>query len=199
MKLSQIVAPAVVLLVSAAAFAGDAAHGHEAVGAIPTVKQGIATGLTAVSVFILVAIFLGVFVWPKINKGLADRESKIRNEIESAEMAQEQAKAALRQYEKNLAEARAEAQKMLEETKAQQQAMAAELKAQADAELTAMRERARRDIEAAKRAALSEIYNESVGIASAWAGKILQREVNAGDQRRLLEESLGQLENVGRA
>jgi len=199
MRLSRIVPSALIVFAgAAAALAGeDGAHG-EAVGAIPTVQQGIATGITSVVVFLLVALVLGTKVWPKISKALEERENKIRSEIEAAEMAQEQAKAALKQYEKNLAEARAEAQRMLEETKAQQQAMAAELKAKADAELAAMRDRARRDIEAAKRAALAEIYAESVNIASEWAGKILQREVNPADQRRLLEESLGQLENVAR-
>lgn len=198
MKLSRLCPIALVVFAgTAAALAGDphaAAHGHEPVGAIPTVNQGIATGVTAIIVFLITAAFLGAVVWPKISKALEARENKIRSEIEAAELAQEQAKAALKQYEKNLADARAEAQRMLEQTKAQQQALAAELKARADAELAQMRERARRDIEAAKRAAIGEIYEQAVAVASVAAGKILQREVTPGDQRRLVEESLSQLQ-----
>lgn len=201
MKLSRIVPTALVVFAGAAAAlaAGDphaAAHdhAHEAVGAIPTVNQGIATGVTAIIVFLITAAFLGAVVWPKISKALEARENKIRSEIEAAELAQEQAKAALKQYEKNLAEARAEAQRMLEQTKAEQQALAAELKAKADAELAQMRERARRDIEAAKRAALAEIYNEGATFAAAMASKILQREVTPRDQQRLVEESLAELQ-----
>lgn len=195
MSFSRVMMTAGLVLASSA---GTAMAAAEEVGAIPTIQQGIVTGLTALLVFGIVVAVLGAKVWPAITKGLDERAAKIRNEIEAAEMAQEQAKNALRQYEKNLAEARAEAQKMLEDTKAQQAAMAADLKAKADVELNAMRERARRDIEAAKRAALAEIYAESVNIASEWAGKILQREVNPNDQRRMLEESMGQLENVAR-
>lgn len=174
-------------------------HGaHEEVGAIPDVKQGIATGVTALVVFALVAAFLQVAVWPKISKGLDDRANKIKNEIEAAELAQQQAKSALEQYRKNLDEARAEAQRMLDQAKAQQQVIAAELKAKADIELNAMREKARKDIESAKASALNEIYAESASLATAIAGKILQREVAAQDQHRLVEQSLNELKSMAR-
>lgn len=181
---------------AAAAHAGE--HAHETVGALPSVKQGMVTGITAIIVFGIVAGVLALKVWPTITKALDERANKIRTEIEAAELAQEQAKAALKQYEKNLADARAEAQRMLEQTKAQQQALAADLKTKADAELAQLRERARRDIEAAKRAAIGEIYEQAVAVASVAAGKILQREVTAGDQRRLVEESLSQLQATAR-
>jgi F0F1-type ATP synthase membrane subunit b/b' len=83
---------------------------------------------------------------------------------------------------------------MLEKAKSQQQALADELRAKADAELTALRDRARRDIDAAKRAALAEIYDQAASAATAIAGKILKREVNARDQQRLVEETVGELQ-----
>ena len=49
------------------------------------------------------------------------------------------------------------------------------------------------DIEAARKAALNEIYAESVALATTMAGKILQREVTAADRDRLIEESLAEL------
>lgn len=172
----------------------------EAVGAIPSVKQGIATGITALIVFALAAAFMGVVVWPKISKALDDRERKIRDEIESAELAREQAKEALQQYEKSLAQARAEAQKMLDDAKVQQQAIAADLKAKADKDLGELRERARRDIDAAKRAAVGEIYEQASSLASSMAAKILAREVQVhpGDQQRLVEDSVRELSLAGR-
>lgn len=170
--------------------------GHEVVGALPTVKQGIVTGATAIVVFLLVFAVLAVKVWPTITKALDERAAKIREEIESAEMARKQAKDALEQYQQSLAQARAEAQKMLEQTKAQQTALAAELKAKADSELAQMRERAMRDIDAAKRAAISEIYTDAASMASLVAGKILRREIRPADQQALVEESLAKLQTV---
>ncbi|HYE02420.1 MAG TPA: F0F1 ATP synthase subunit B [Phycisphaerales bacterium] len=167
-------------------------------GVIPDLAQ-VTSAVTALLVFLVVLGILWVAVWPKIVKGLKDREEKIRTEIEAAEMAQQQARAALQQYEKNLADARAEAQRMLEQTKAQQQAIAADLRQKADAELAQLRDRARRDIESAKRAALAEIYEQAATLATDVAAKILRREIGPGDQARLVRESLGELESVGRS
>lgn len=168
----------------------------EAVGAIPTVKQGFATGVTALIVFAITAAFLGVVVWPKISQGLDDRSNKIKSEIEAAEQARKQAKEALEEYQKSLAQARAEAAKMIEATKAQQNQLAADLKAKSEIELNAMRERAMKEIDQAKRAAVSELYADATNLATMVAGKILKREINAQDQQRLVEESLGQLQSI---
>lgn len=171
---------------------------EEKVGAIPSVKQGLATGITAILVFGIVFFILAAKVWPAITKGLDERAAKIQEEIAAAERARQQAADALETYQQNLAEARAEAQKMLEETRTQQQAMAAELRAKADAELNDMRDKARRDIEAAKRAALNEIYADATGMAAQIASKILAREVTAGDHQRLIDESLAELQTASR-
>lgn len=169
------------------------AQDHETVGPIPTVKQGLITGITALVVFLLVLSVLAVKVWPVMTKALDERSAKIREEIEAAERARKQARDALEQYQKSLAEARAEAQRMLEATKAQQQQLAAELRAKADAELNVLKDRARRDIDAARRAALIEIHDAAIDLATAAASRILKREVTVSDQRRLLDESLGAL------
>lgn len=178
-----------------AAHAADA-YGEHAATPIAKPKEGIPAGITALVVFVIVFAILATAVWPKITAGLADRNNKIQGEIAAAEEARRQAKDALNEYERNLAEARAEAQKMLESTRAQQTALAAELKAKADVELNALREKAKAEIEAAKKQALSEIYTESVTIATAMAGKILQREVTVADQQRLMEESMAELKTA---
>jgi F-type H+-transporting ATPase subunit b len=171
-----------------------AAGAHEKGELIPPFKQGLPAMIAAYIVFAVVVVVLGKKAWPPIAKGLNDRSDKIRQEIEAAEQARQQAKDALEQYERSLAEARAEAKKMLEDAKAQQQALAADLRAKADVELTAMKDRARRDIDAAKRAAIDEIYTQGASLASIMAGKILRRSLTPQDNQRLMEESLGELQ-----
>ncbi len=185
------------LAATAPAAAAAAADGAEKHGAVPTWQQGLITFGTTIIVFGIVLFVLGKFVWPNIAGGLDDRANKIRDEIAAAELSQKQAKAALDEYEKNLADARAEAQRMIDEAKTKQQQIAAQLKAEADVELSQMRERATKDIETAKRAAINEIYSEATNTATMIAGKILQREISADDQRRLVEESLQQLQSTG--
>ena len=179
------------------------AHGaHGEHGAlVPYDSEGFKTGqvvapaITALVTFGLVFVVLYTMVWPKISKGLDDRATKISDEIAAAELARKQAADALDEYEKNLADARAEAKAMIADTKAKQGELAAELRAKADAELSELRDRARQDIEAAKKAAINELYAESVALASQIAGKILQREVSVQDQQRLVQESLAEMQS----
>jgi F-type H+-transporting ATPase subunit b len=197
--LSRAVFSITLLGTSVFAMAAQDDHGHTALSPTPSPKEGIVTGITAIVVFLIVLAFLSLKVWPVISKGLDERAEKIRTEIEAAEMAQKQAKAALEQYERNLADARAEAQKMLTDAVAQQQTLVADQKAKAEVEIGAMRERARKDIEAAKRAAIEEVYSAAVGQATLMASKILRREMSANDQQRLVEESLAELQALGRS
>lgn len=191
---NQALALVVLAAVPALALAQEHAAKTEEGGAIPTAKQGVATGVTALVVFAIVFAVLAVKVWPVIARGLDERADKIKGEIAAAEEARKQAKEALAQYEKSLADARGEAQRMLEKTKQQQQALADELKAKSEAELAAMKDRARRDIDAAKRAAIGEIYTHAATAAAGMASKILQREVTPKDQQRLIEEAVGEMQ-----
>jgi F-type H+-transporting ATPase subunit b len=175
-----------------AAGGGEGAHGDQQ-GLIAELRQGKIAGGVAILVFLTAFTILALKVWPVITKGLQDREDKIREEIEGAEMARKQAKDALEQYQQSLAQARAEAQKEIDKARAQAQIISAELKAKADIELSAMREKAMRDIDNAKKAAVAEIYAQSSQLATTMAGKILRRDINAGDTQRLLDESVAQL------
>lgn len=180
------------MLLAPAAFAADKG-GHAELAPIPDKNAGLTTAITALVVFSIVAVVLLTMVWPKIAKGLDDRNDKIREEIEAAEMARKQAKDALEQYQNSLAQARAEAQKMLDQTRAQQAVMAEELKKKADVELGQMREKAMRDIESAKKAAVAEIYTQAADLAGVMAGKILRKNISVDDQSRLIEETVSQM------
>ncbi len=180
---------------AAAPAEGDHGESHAA-NPLASVDEGFWTGVTAIVLFLVVFGLLSTMVWPKIVKGLDERNEKIVGEIAAAEEARKQAKDALDEYEKNLAEARAESQRMIEETRAQQSQLAAQLKANADKELSAMREKALAEIDSAKKQALGELYNESVNLATVMAGKILQRQVTAEDQQRLMDESIEEMKSV---
>lgn len=186
----------ITVLFTNALFVTAATAADKAASPLATPKEGFWTGVTAIVLFLVVFGLLSTMVWPKIVSGLDERNDKIKGEIAAAEDARKQAKDALDEYEKNLAEARAQAQQMLEDTKASQNELAAQLKSRAEVELNEMREKAKADIEAAKKQALSELYSESVNLATVMAGKILKREVSVNDEQRLMDESLAELKTV---
>lgn len=155
-------------------------------------------GVTALIVFLIAFGILATQVWPKITRALDEREAKIRDEIKSAEDAREQAKAALAQYERELAGAREEASRMIQQAKGQAKAVAEDLKKRNEQEVAELRQRATREIQTAKENAISELHAEAATLATAIASRILQREISADDQRRLVDESLDRLTTVGR-
>ncbi len=149
--------------------------------------------LTTLVVFLGSFIFLYFKVWPKILKGLDDRDQKIRQEIANAEKAREKANAALAEYEKELASARQEANELIAQARADAKAVAKDLRDRNEADLVEMKQRATRDLESAKRAAITELHAEAASLAADIAARILKREISAEDQQRLVDESLGEL------
>ena len=156
----------------------------------------LAPAITALVVFGLVCLVFFTKVWPKIGKGLDDRQAKIRQEIEAAEQAQAEARASMERQQEELAKARAEANEMIMKAKADAEATAKELRERAHAELTELREQAGHQIQEAKESAITELHAETAMLATAIATRILQREINVDDQQSLIDDSLRELESV---
>ena len=155
--------------------------------------------ITAIVVFGAALWILAQKVWPRIAHGLDERERKIKEEIRSAEEAREQARAALQEYEQNLSHAREEAAQMIAKAKSEAKAAGEELRRKNEEELARMKQRATQEIEAAKQNAITELHDSASELASTMAAKILEREITAEDQQRLIEESLDQLAGLERA
>ncbi len=174
-----------------AASAADGGHGGGSEGGV--MDFSLIQFISALVVFGVVLLVLKRTAWPKILGGLAEREEKIRSEVFAAEDARKKASEAQKSFERSLVEAKAEAARIIEATRADQARLAADLREKAEVELGQMREQARNQIESAKRAALAEIAEQAGSLAVEVASKILQRQVNENDQRRLVEETMGRL------
>ncbi len=147
----------------------------------------------ALTVFLLFFALSAKFIWPKIAKGLDERYEKIRHEIESAEAASRKAVEAQAEFERRLQDAREQSARMIEESREAARKIAADLVAKNEAELAEMKSKAMQDLESAKEGAVRELNEHAISLAAVMASKILRREVGAGDQQRLVSESLAEL------
>ena len=121
-------------------------------GAKPSLLDpNLLANITGIVVFLVALAVLRIYVWPKIVKGLDERNEKILSEIKSAEDAREQAKSALADYERELATAREEASQMINDARTQAKQLADELREKNEKELADRMARANADIEAAHR------------------------------------------------
>src|SRR5919106_4961350 len=67
--------------------------------------------------FLVVFVVLARYAFPRLNRGLKDRQDKIRGDLEKAEGARQEAESSLHRYEQQLQEARAESGRIIEEAR----------------------------------------------------------------------------------
>jgi F-type H+-transporting ATPase subunit b len=132
------------------------------------------------------AIIVVAFLWkvlPNVRKTLDERAALIEGGITKAENAQAEANAALEEYKKQLADARAEAARIREQARADGNAIIAELKEQATIEAARVTASAKASIEAERQSALvslrSEVGSLAIDLASGVIGESLSDDKKA--------------------
>jgi F-type H+-transporting ATPase subunit b len=173
-----------------------AGHGGAEEGGQPDlIKEELNLGTLIVTIIVFLCL-MGVLMktaWKPILTGLRNREQTIRESIEAAKRAKEEAERTTRTLEAKMAEVQRQGAAQLQQAKNDALKIAETIRSQAEAESTALKDRTLRDIEAAKQQAVSEINDHAAELGTAVARKILQRNVTVDDQQRLVEESLSEL------
>jgi F-type H+-transporting ATPase subunit b len=148
--------------------------------------EGVITGTVTIVIFVVLVAVLGKYAWGPILKGLKDREDKIRKDLSDAEAARAKAQASLDEYNRQLATAEQKVRDMLSQATRDAENLATQIRARAQQEAEETKERAIKDIDAARDQALSDIYQQTI-----------RRNLNADDQRDLVNQSLQELQTVG--
>lgn len=128
--------------------------------------------------FIIIFIVFWRVVTPRITKMLDERTEAIEGGIKKAEAAQQQAVAALDEYNKQLADARAEASRIREQARADATAIGNEVREQAAADAARITANAQAQIEAERQSAVqalrSEVGTLALDLASGVIGESLK-------------------------
>ncbi len=156
-----------------------------------------AAEIIASVVFVLLLTFLITkFVVPQFEATFAARQEAIQGGIEKAERAQEEAAAALAEYNDQLSEARAEAGRIREEAKTQGTQILTEMREQAQAESARIRAQAETQLEAERAQVMTSLRNEIGGLATTLAGRIVGESLEDDDRaRRTVDRFLADLES----
>jgi F-type H+-transporting ATPase subunit b len=155
---------------------------------------------TAEIIFGLVFLVLLYFVFarvivPKFEQAYAARTQAIQGGMDEAKHMQAEAKAALEQYNAQLAEARQEAARIREEAREQGAVIIAEMREQANAEAQRIVTQAHAQIEAERTQALAQLRAEVGALATDLAGRIVGESLeDEARQRRTVERFLEELE-----
>jgi F-type H+-transporting ATPase subunit b len=172
------------------ALAADAEHGGDQVSLF---SGDLGNAVWTLLIFLLVILVLGKFAWGPILRVLNNREKFIRDSLTEAKREREEAKQTLADYTRKLDEAREEATAIVGEGRRDAEEVRKKILAEAKADSVAVTKRARREIEIARDDAVKQLHDQTVLLATSIAGKLVRKELNAGDHRELVDEALTEM------
>ena len=110
--------------------------------------------------FLIILIVFAMFVIPKFQELLQEREDRIEGGIKRAEAQQAEAKAALEKYNAQLADARAEAAEIREQARERGKQIEAEAKTQAEEEARRIVAGGEKQLEASRAQVVAELRSD---------------------------------------
>jgi F-type H+-transporting ATPase subunit b len=145
--------------------------------------------------FLIVLVALMKFAFPALKKGLKQREDTIRDELEGAARAREEAEAEAAQYRAQLGDARSEANTILEDARADGERIRREMLERAEAEAAETRQRAQEDIRLAQERAMTDLRSQVTDLSIDLAEKVVEQNLDRETQVALIDRYI---DDVGR-
>ncbi len=141
-------------------------------------------------IFLLLLFVLRKWAWGPILGALESREKRIQETLDGAARDREQAGRLLDEHRQMLDESRDQAQNILADNRKAAEALRAEMLDAARSQKDQIVASAREDIERERDAALDALRREAVDLSISAAGRVLHREVDSEENRRIVEEYL---------
>ena len=145
-------------------------------------------------IFLILLFVLSKYAFGPIVGAVEAREQALRDAMDQAREDRDAAAAALAEQRKQLEAARADAQKIIADGRVTAEKMRADLLEATKAQQGEMLERARRDIETEKVHAIADLRREAVDLAIAGASKVIEKNLDDAQNRKLVENYLSSLE-----
>jgi F-type H+-transporting ATPase subunit b len=137
--------------------------------------------------FLIVLAILMKFAFPALKKGLKQREETIREELEGASRAREEAEAEAAQYRAQIGDARSEANTILEDARADAERIRREMLERAENEAADVRQRAQEDIRLAQERAVSDLRSQVTDLSIDLAERVVEQNLDRATQVALID------------
>lgn len=158
------------------------------------VKPGLGLMVWTLLVFVAAMVLLSRLAFPRIGEALDKRQRAIEESIDVAERTKTEAEQLLAEYRERLKEARVQADDIVARAKKAADVHERESTEKSKVARGEMLEQTKRDIEAETRRAIQEIRKEVADLTVRATEKVTRKSLDEGDQRRLVEEALNELD-----
>jgi F-type H+-transporting ATPase subunit b len=145
---------------------------------------GLVTQLVS---FLILFFILSKLLYGPISKALDERSNRIKESLEAADRARQDAASSAERVEQEIAEARVQGQQLIAEAReaAGRLRESEELRVRADLEV--LRERATQDVQRERDGAIEEIRAEFANLAVNAAERVIGRSLDANAHREIIE------------
>jgi F-type H+-transporting ATPase subunit b len=137
--------------------------------------------------FLVLLLALWKFGIPAATKMSNERTEKIRKSLDDAETAKNESETVLAEYQRQLADARAESSRIVEEARVQAEQVAKDIKAKAEAEAAELRQRTAEQVGGERDRVLGEMQGQVASLAIELAEKVVESNLDRETNTRLIE------------
>lgn len=148
--------------------------------------------LLAIAVFVMFT-FLSYLLFNPVRDMLKKRQDRVKNDIDSAEKAKEDAQKLKKDYEDRLRDIHREEDAILSAARKRALENEAKILEEARAEAAGMIARANHQIELEKKKAEDDIKKEIIAVASMIAEKVVKEQIDTRIQDSLIDETLKEI------
>ncbi len=143
--------------------------------------------------FVFTFVALRLIAWKPILGALDEREGRIKDSLEKAEQAGREAEAAIAENKTRMDAALRKSEELVVAAKQEAEQVRTKMVDEARAESKKIVDQGVRRIEAEQRAAVAEIRKETAALAIQAAERILKKNLDAPEQRRIVDDFFGEL------
>ncbi|HEX9529793.1 MAG TPA: F0F1 ATP synthase subunit B [Acidimicrobiales bacterium] len=143
--------------------------------------------------FVVLVVLMWKFAYPAVTKAMEDRTNRIRKDLDDAERVRGEAQTILEEYQRQLSDARGEANRIIEEARQTADQLRRDLMARAEQEVNELKSRSAQDIESARERAVSDLRNQVAGLAIELAEVVVKRNLDHDTNIHLVEEYISQV------
>ena len=179
--------------VLASALSPTAALAEETVSGVDLLIPKMGEFIPALIGFVVIWVVLAKFAWPQILGNMEKREAKIAGDIQAAEHDRAEAAAQLEDYKAKLASARRDADAIVEEARNSAQQAQARIVDDATRQASDIIARGRETVESERRAAMVDLTGSIADLSVNAAEKIIDKNLDAESQRKLVEKYLDEV------
>jgi F-type H+-transporting ATPase subunit b len=144
--------------------------------------------------FLVTLFVLKRFAFGPIQKTIDERRERIRQSLDEADNAREEARKLLEEHRKLISGAQTDAEEILSEARRVAEANERRMREELEEDRQRRLEETRKQIDAETRRALEAIRAEVVDLSLLAASKVTRKSLDDADHKRLIEEAVGELD-----